>query len=321
MPLSIRIIDSPEGENIPQWQCTFPEHGGDIGRAHGVTLQLNDSSSTICERHASIKKMQSHYLIQDESINGLFINGASTPLGKKNQATLNDGDVLTVGEYRLLVSCFVPAFAKADEVDEPKEFLDDPFQKIDTVETIEDKQQNLPKFEQLSSVDLSTQPLLDDDPFLMEIAKETEIKQQNNSFDTSFDTLEEDPFSLNNIMIKRAEQMNEPATVAEKDLPLSTDRFGKVNQYEPLPTDEMELKRMQKKIQKAMDYALSRLLTDLDPLSLEQMFSELVDRNIFSRKPNYWEIYKRYFSRQQRVGDFQMRFNTYFNEYLESKSS
>ncbi|MFA0125637.1 FHA domain-containing protein, partial [Vibrio sp. 10N.261.48.A2] len=113
MPLSIRIISSPDGESIAQWNQAFPEDGGDIGRAFGATLQLNDVSREISSTHAMIRKTSRGYQIMDNSTNGLYINGSDAPLGNGNQSTLSDGDVLDIGRHRLLVSCFFPESAKA----------------------------------------------------------------------------------------------------------------------------------------------------------------------------------------------------------------
>ncbi len=96
MPLSIRIISSPDGESIAQWNQAFPEDGGDIGRAFGATLQLNDASREISSTHATIRKTSRGYQIMDNSTNGLYINGSDAPLGNGNQSTLSDGDVLDI---------------------------------------------------------------------------------------------------------------------------------------------------------------------------------------------------------------------------------
>ncbi|MEZ9524578.1 type VI secretion system-associated FHA domain protein [Enterovibrio norvegicus] len=131
MPLSIRIISSPSGETVSEWNKQFPEEGGEIGRAYGSTLQLSDASREISGMHAMIKKSARGYQVVDNSTNGLFINGAPQPLGKGNQTTLTDGDVLNVGQYRLLVSCFVPEQAAAKQPSlagsQGMPFGDDPF--------------------------------------------------------------------------------------------------------------------------------------------------------------------------------------------------
>ncbi|WP_394211986.1 type VI secretion system-associated FHA domain protein [Enterovibrio calviensis] len=132
MPLSIRIISSPSGETVSEWNKQFPEEGGEIGRAYGSTLQLSDASREISGTHAMIKKSARGYQVVDNSTNGLFINGSPQPLGKGNQTTVTDGDVLNVGQYRLLVSCFVPEQAAAAKqrslaTSQGMPFSDDPF--------------------------------------------------------------------------------------------------------------------------------------------------------------------------------------------------
>ena len=62
MPLSVRIISSPDGESITEWNKPFPEDGGDIGRVLGVTMQLSDST------RAKLKSLQNLRLLSEEEI-------------------------------------------------------------------------------------------------------------------------------------------------------------------------------------------------------------------------------------------------------------
>ena len=140
MPLAIRIISSPNDESISEQHKSFPEEGGDIGRSLGVTMQLADSHREISAVHAIVKKTSYGYQVVDNSTNGLFVNGSNSPIGKGNKYALTDGDILDVGRYRLLISCFTPELAKRptlaqdnqifdDSLHNESQIIDDPFAK------------------------------------------------------------------------------------------------------------------------------------------------------------------------------------------------
>ena len=326
MSLSIRIICSPDGESISEWTKLFPANGGEIGRAYGSTMQLSDSSRTISSTHAMIRKSTRGYQILDNSTNGLFINGSDKPLGKGNQTALNDGDVLSIGKYRLLVSCFLPATAKAMPLAEEQisgSLGNDPFSTANETDNQEPLMEiEEPKFE----VAHTGHEVLEDDPFLIDMEK-TEQKQK--SFSTSFAEVDEDPlkattldFNLNTISQDRVDPVFNDAqqqTEEKFEEPLfekaQTESQSNQNQvkYSVAHYKSTE-ERFNQYTEQALDYAISKILAEMTPENIEGMFTDLIPKSFWSKKPDFWSMYKRYFERQMNNKDWQIKFHAYFQE-------
>ncbi|MBD1556921.1 type VI secretion system-associated FHA domain protein TagH [Vibrio sp. S9_S30] len=74
-----------------------------LGRAESCDWTLPDPERVVSSVHAEIIKFGEDYLIRDLSTNGLFINRSVTPVGSGNEIKLNDNDIITFGEYEILV--------------------------------------------------------------------------------------------------------------------------------------------------------------------------------------------------------------------------
>jgi type VI secretion system protein len=107
---------------------TFDQQGGSIGRRQENDWVLPDPERFISGRHALIGYIDGAFCLTDTSSNGVFINHAETPLGKDNQATLADGDIIAIGDYEISVS--LPADEVLAEPSQDLDNLDDPFAKM-----------------------------------------------------------------------------------------------------------------------------------------------------------------------------------------------
>ncbi|PSW05692.1 type VI secretion system-associated FHA domain protein [Photobacterium lipolyticum] len=321
MPLSLRIISSPDGEPISEWTKNFPEDGGSIGRSYGTTMQLSDVSRSISGTHAIINRGSRGYQVMDVSTNGLFINGNHQPLGKNNTSGLNDGDVLDLGRYRLMVSCFVPERATAKpsitaESSSLGEWGDDPFGSDQPAlnrhvkpEAVDHAIDAKLSFSATSDSTRSCQVELD--PFGAlepEVLPQLEPFQIDRFNDDSFD---DDPFTADKS--ERLTTMAIPNRMSpvrlQRDITTSTG------------IDPQQMIKQQESMMQAAEMALGRLMDEMAPNHLEEMFNDLTQPGFFSRKPDYWEMYKRYFQRQQDNQDWQLKFKAYFSESLRIKQS
>ncbi|BBL88257.1 conserved hypothetical protein [Vibrio rotiferianus] len=310
MPLSIRIISSPDGESIAQWNQAFPEDGGDIGRAFGATLQLNDASREISSTHATIRKTSRGYQIMDNSTNGLYINGSDAPLGNGNQSTLSDGDVLDIGRYRLLVSCFFPESAKAQTQQhhsDSSRLGDDPFSTESTPFI-----QSIPEVDEAPEFTISATDVVGDDPF----ANDASVKQeQAPHFNLDFQTDEDDPLKDSDFRASfpNHEVMATPS-FAQEESPVNQSQFA-ITEF------KKHEQRLQECTDKALEMALARLLSDISPNAMESMFDDLSGNGFWSRKPKYWDMYKRYFNRQVENRDWQIKFQAYFRDAMRMQKN
>ncbi|MCL9781229.1 FHA domain-containing protein [Vibrio sp. S4M6] len=335
MPLSIRIISSPDGESISQWNYAFPEQGGGIGRAFGSTMQLSDANREVSGVHAVIRRSAQGYQIRDESTNGLFINGLESPLGKGNQVTLNDGDVLNIGRYRLLVSCFVPALAKAQRPSDHNMsgaplFEDDPFKaevdsgSSDIALPCEDTiPYNIMSFDVPGEVE--------GDPFRCE--EKVARGERKVALDLHFNTDEDMPLA-GDIFQASPSQTGRDAFVPSENLPIeqqatkslhsclntNNESAASAPSSAPPTNDALGARIADKRIDSAMKLALAQLLDQISPQKMEDMFENLAGNLLWSRKTRYWEMYKRYFDLQLDSGELQAKFQAYFQEALQQQT-
>ena len=73
-----------------------------IGRGPENDLVLPDSDKAISKRHCAIELSRGVPVAVDMSTNGTFLNYGKIPIGDV-PTPLNDGDVLTIGTYELLL--------------------------------------------------------------------------------------------------------------------------------------------------------------------------------------------------------------------------
>ncbi|WP_299005252.1 FHA domain-containing protein [uncultured Shewanella sp.] len=128
MAISFHVIVVPDAEALGSMTFILPEEGGSIGRGPSNSLMLPDETETISSVHALVRKENNEYILEDISQSGVVINGADKPVGYQNEALIRDGDLLDLGGYRLLVSCFDPQLSEAKPIEktlDPK--VEDPF--------------------------------------------------------------------------------------------------------------------------------------------------------------------------------------------------
>ncbi|QUM77366.1 FHA domain-containing protein [Moritella sp. 24] len=336
MPLSLRIISSPDGEPIPEWTVNFPDEGGSIGRAYGMTMQLSDASREISGTHALINRSSRGYQIMDVSTNGVYLNGATKPLGVNNQSTLNDGDVVNVGKYRLMVSCFTPEKAVAKASQQPgtqgadkqsplNGWDEDPFGDVLPTAGVNTRSADEHKNSAPEQLDDFTMPEWDftdpkeelegifEDPFVANEpvkSKGQGIPQNTWLGDDSFS---DDPFG--------DDMLNTASVVIDEGQPFTDS--SSLSPYSALESQQLmllQLKQHDLMVQSA-EMALERLLSDISPAELESFFDDFAPRRFWQKKANYWTLYKRYFTRQKENKEWQMKFKAYFSESLRIKQS
>lgn len=74
-----------------------------IGRGAENDWTMPDPERVISKLHCRVDRTADGYVLTDCSTNGVFLNGAATPIGKGMTATLADGDTLRMGDYEIAV--------------------------------------------------------------------------------------------------------------------------------------------------------------------------------------------------------------------------
>ena len=103
MPLRLRVTS--DSKELPRDQRVrdFPAVGGTIGRSPDSDWVLPDNSRYVSSCHAMIDYQGGAYYLVDTSKNGVFVNGADTPVGQGHPQRLFDGDQLRIGGFEVAV--------------------------------------------------------------------------------------------------------------------------------------------------------------------------------------------------------------------------
>jgi type VI secretion system FHA domain protein len=104
MALRLEII-SPQRQKLgARGSIVLGVAGGTIGRALDNDWALPDPNRYLSGHHARIHFRAGYYIVEDISSNGVFVNESPKPLGRRGIHRLAAGDILRMGEYRILVS-------------------------------------------------------------------------------------------------------------------------------------------------------------------------------------------------------------------------
>lgn len=104
MPLRLEIISAHRQQLGNRASITVGETGCSIGRALDNDWALPDVSRFLSGHHACIHFRGGEYFLEDTSSNGTYLNESVAPLGRRGtRALLHAGDVLRMGDYRILV--------------------------------------------------------------------------------------------------------------------------------------------------------------------------------------------------------------------------
>ena len=103
MALRLQIISDQRNSLGEHARAVFGVGGGSIGRAHDNDWVLPDAQRYVSSHHARIHCRDGRYYLQDTSSNGVYVNGATTPIGVRAQHELRDGEDLRMGDYHLRV--------------------------------------------------------------------------------------------------------------------------------------------------------------------------------------------------------------------------
>src|ERR1035438_5648363 len=99
MALKLTIL-TPQREQLGALSSiVFGVGGGGIGRANDNDWVLPDPQRYLSAHHARIQFRNGVYLLLDTSTNGVYINDAAAPIGRRASHQLRHGDILRFGNY------------------------------------------------------------------------------------------------------------------------------------------------------------------------------------------------------------------------------
>ena len=112
MTLLLTLSNVDHLENGEPTQLRLDRHGAVIGRSPQSDWSLPDPKSYVSSTHCEIDYRDGGYVLIDKSTNGTFVNGGAQRLAGPHP--LKDGDVISIGHYRVGVSGTGSGAAAAD---------------------------------------------------------------------------------------------------------------------------------------------------------------------------------------------------------------
>lgn len=277
MSLTIRIVSAPEHSNTQPQYC-FDGRDGTIGRDAQADIVLDDPHARIEDTHATFRCTTAGYILTDTSRDGVFINNRQEALGHGTDYLLQDGDMLGIGAFRLLVSCFSP--------------LNRAPQPLNTTG------------EETALRSLFTpaddNSCFDDDPFLgtapVKKPEHHDIRYHFSAVARPYGSPAPEPVPEPEIA---PPVITPPSVVSLPETPLP-----------PVLTGDklVLLQSLLPEISQALSVAAEKIIRDISPQHLEALHR---DQKI-AGKIDYWQTYKRFFSREIADDHLKSKLTDYF---------
>jgi type VI secretion system protein len=104
MALKLRVVSDQRHALGERSSIVFGVGGGSIGRSSDNDWVLADALRYVSGRHARIHFRQGAFYLEDTSTNGIYVNDGIQPLSKEQPYGLQNGDMLRIGEYQIIVT-------------------------------------------------------------------------------------------------------------------------------------------------------------------------------------------------------------------------
>lgn len=98
MRLELRL-EPPHQQRVASF--TFDEHGGYIGSDPECSWIIDCPGSRIARRHALISFDEDAFWLNDDSVDGVLHNDASSSIGRGNRVRILEGDTFRLGEIKI----------------------------------------------------------------------------------------------------------------------------------------------------------------------------------------------------------------------------
>ncbi|MCG9626262.1 FHA domain-containing protein [Vibrio mediterranei] len=306
MNVSVHLISVPTEEVVTSRVVYLPEPGGNFGRAPTCDICLPDQSKRISRLHGEVRLADHGYVIINSGKNQTQLN--DKPMHKDREYPLNDGDIIKVENYTMLISTLVSS--SSDRVEEPiKNIFAHPFElNLDDDET-EFLEQSETQIEQQTSNSFSHKNILSDDPFSSDPFEELDSEMAQH---VEIDEIDHQVFSpKSNLQYLHVDTPHNTLLEAsiEKLLTISE----KNQQYLQNPMMQHEA------LFDALEKTVDQFLNEFAPTTLESQFSEYISTVFSNKEKKFWNIYRKHFKHRRQNGDFHRQFKAMFMENMQKQ--
>lgn len=306
--MQILIIKLPAGEQISSLSYDIESGEVVIGQESSCFIRLPDSRQAVADRHARIYKESEQWFLEGIADNALTVNQTTV---SSQRALLADGDLITLGEYQMVVSHFEP-WLKTERPSIERPPLTSP-------------EELAPEFCVIPDKNGAQSPGTMNDPFMEDIS-ETGVDFTDLSMSHPEQSTEQFPdHQLIDVLAPQTEIDNDwsihRALWSGDTEPLNED-LGKGPACSiPVLSDPVitPSNPHRKSICHAMLEALEQTLEDLSPQNLEERFQDYPTgrvRRFFSRKDSRTKDKKQ----RSGAGDYWQQYQDFHQQLMEDPS-
>lgn len=290
MTLSVQLVQIPKAETVPKREFYLNSQTIKIGRDYAADICLPDLSETMSRTHLIVARMANGaYTVTNTSANGADMN--NNPLPGMEPQPLNDGDVLSFAGYKLLLGIVENPVA-----DDSVQFMPDQTFNVET--------------------DLSAQKPLLPDVEIEELPPEPDKGFSQSDMDLDMDLMF-DPFA-------EGPKIHDPTPPQAKmgqvqnfdfDEPVQLQKMVPQMNQAVMQDTYMRAGIYRENVSRAMELALDRFLSELDPAALQEDYDGYISAFV-RRKKRYWDIHRKQFAKKRSTGEFRRSFMALFAEEM-----
>jgi len=328
MAITIQLTEVPENEQVPSRVFTVPRTGGDFGSSFDCVLQLPDRTGKVAAKHGMFIPAKNGMTVA--AVNGHAVKVNGKPLASGRNVKLEDGLMIEVADYMLLVSEPMDQFDAPGDADIELDMsakqpdvhfsLDDDWDNdLDLAMADEKKQVQAGQKEEAH---FAFNGVLVDDPFDEDPFADAELSLQGEDDDFLIREKSGQNFAQGETVarVERVAPQQEGA-----DLVLQTTEAPVNPQVDRLmallETQVANASEQQNRLQQALDKTLDIFLDEFSPLHLEEGYSDFATPLFTQKEAQYWRQYRKSFNRRLNKGEYHRLFKAILLENMHSDSN
>ncbi len=341
MAITIQLTEIPANESVPNRIVTLPEQGGDFGSAFDCNIQLPDRTGQVAAKHGCFIAKKDKMMVQTYGSLSITIQGVALAPGKS--ALIEDGTIIGIADYIMLVSVIVNINEEDDDNDTPSElahsyqgyFSHSSLDEDDLEDTLVmvDGNDAMTKGETMTqdkTPHFASSGVFSDDPFEDDPFKDEEIS-------LNVDTPEEKAFveeveSVETFVSQESDNDDVDVILMNKAMINTVDREGnqsssdgknkQISQLVSLLENQISSNNeQQSKIFQVIDKTLTTFINEFSPGHLEDVFDDFSKPFFVQKEKQYWRSYRKSFNRRLDKGEYHRLFKALLLENMQGNSA
>lgn len=343
MSITIQLTEIPANESVPNRIVTLSETGGSFGSAFDCDIQLPDRSGQVAARHGCFVAYKDKMMIHTYS--GLSITIQGVPLAPGKRAEIEDGSIIGIADYIMLVSVVSNMDSEQDyndvvikqDQDYQGYFSHNSLDEDDLEDTIVMKDDNDGRIKgqtmtQDKTPHFAASGVFSDDPFEDDPFKDEEISFNTNEQASS----EEKRFvketeSIETFIAQESDDDDNDVILMKKNLIKNVDqginhanneKSQEIKQLVSLLENQIVNNNdQQSKIFQAIDKTLTTFINEFSPEHLEDVFDDFGTPFFVQKEKQYWRSYRKSFNRRLDKGEYHRMFKALLLENMQGNST